>query len=85
MGCRLPKTQSANRRAAVGRADQRLIRVGRAVLETLQQRIGGGQEINSETTIGAINEVGTDAGQFRLLEPAQGQRTQLLVSRMDRQ
>ena len=36
IGCRLPKTQSANRRAAVGRADQRLIRVGLAVLETLQ-------------------------------------------------
>jgi hypothetical protein len=37
------------------------------------------------TTIGAINKVGRDAGQFRLLEPAQGQRTQLLVSRMGRQ
>ena len=78
----LRPTQGANRRAALGRADQRLFPAGGALLEPRQQTIVGGQLIDAAATLRTVAEVGRDAGQLRLRESAKGQRTQLFGSRV---
>ena len=72
-GCpgRLPPAQGANRRAALGRADERLFPRRGALLEPRQQWIVGGQLIDATATRGTVAEVGRDAGQLRLRELAQ--------------
>ena len=79
----LRPAQGANRRAALGRADQRL-RPGwrRSCWSRASSAIVGGQLIDAAATRRTVAEVGGDVGQLRLGELAQGQRTQRFVARM---
>ena len=74
--------QGANRRAALGRGDNHLFRVGRGLLEPRQQPIVAGQLIYAAATRRTLAEVGGDVVKLRLGELAQGQRTERIVVRM---
>ncbi len=78
----LPLAQRADRRTALGRADQQVRPPVIALLQSRQQGVGGGQLIDAAATRRAVAQVGGDAGQLRVRELAQGQRAQLFVGRM---
>jgi hypothetical protein len=78
----LQLAQGANRRAALGRADQRFFPTGSAFLDARHQIIVGGQLIDTAASGRTVAEVGGDVRQLRLGELAQGQRTQRFVIRV---
>jgi hypothetical protein len=74
--------QGANRRTALGPADQHFFPAGSVLLEPRQQLIVGGQLIDAAATRRTVAEVCGDMDQLRLGELAQRQRPQRFVIRM---
>jgi hypothetical protein len=71
----MPLAKRADRRAALGGADQRRFTFGSALLEPRQQGIGGGRLIDAAAALNTVAEVSRDTSQVRLREPTKGQRT----------
>jgi hypothetical protein len=81
---RVRPPQRADRRAAPGRVDQRLLPERDGFLQPRLEGIGGGQLIDAATTFGTVAEVGRDASERRIPELTQRQRTQLFGGRVGR-
>jgi hypothetical protein len=66
----MPPAQRVNRRATLGRTDQRLVLAGSTSLEPSQERVDDGQLIDAATTLGTITQVGGNAGQLPRGKPS---------------